>query len=205
MSHKTFLTGGLGMLLLLAACIPAVATPTGPGAEEVKSAIQTSVALTVAARETEIVASWSPTPSPTDTPVPTFTPAFPSLTAFPTSTPHLTGGGFLPTPSDYECTVTSKSPADNSLFKPKKDFDVKFYLKNSGTKRWDKGIDLLYHDGTNMLTVDYIYELPLVKPGETVGPFIFDAKSPNKAGTFVMTFKLQGGFCYPYIRIVVKN
>jgi hypothetical protein len=45
---------------------------------------------------------------------------------------------------------------------------------------------------------------PPVLPGGTVGPFIFDAKSPNKEGTYVMVFKLQGGFCYPYVRIVVR-
>ena len=205
MSRKRILMTSLILPLLLAACMPAAAQPTGPSAEEVRAMVSTTVALTVSARETEIVASWSPTPLPTETPLPTPTLAFPSLTPFPSSTPHYTGGGYLPTPSEYECVVLNKLPADNSLFKPKKDFDIRFYLRNSGTKRWDKGMDLLYHSGTNMLIGDPIYELPQVAPGGMVGPFVFDAKSPNKAGTFVMTFKVQGGFCYPYIRIIVKK
>ena len=205
MSRVTFRSIGILIcLVLLSACMPAAAQPTGPSADEMLAMISTSVALTVSARETDVVASYSPTPLPTDTPLPTATLAFPSLTPFPTSTPHDFGGG-LPPPAEYACVVTSKLPADNSIFKPKKDFDIRFYLRNSGTKRWDKGMDLLYSSGTNMLTVDYVYELPRVDPGGTVGPFVFDAKAPNKAGTFTMTFKVQGGFCYPYIRIIVQK
>lgn len=193
------------MLLLLAACSPAAVTPAEPGAEEVKAMIETSVVLTVAARETEIAASWSPTPLPTDTPAPTLTPAFPTLAPFPTSTPRPIGGGYLPTPSEFECAVVDKSPADNTLFKPRKDFDIRFFIRNSGTKPWSQGWDLLFDSGTNMLNPEHVYELPRVKPGETVGPFVFDGLSPNKAGTFTMTFKVQGGFCYPYIKIVVQK
>ena len=205
MSRLQFFAGGLGVILLLSACIPATAQPAGPSAEEMKAMIETSVVLTVSAHETEVVASFSPTPLPTDTPSPTPTLAFPSLTPYPTPTQIIPGGGVPPTPSEYACAVVNKSPADNSVFKPKKDFDIKFYLRNIGTIRWDKGADLLFHGGTNMLTTHTAYELPRVEPGETVGPFFFDARSPNKAGAFTMTFKVQGGFCYPYIKIVVQK
>jgi hypothetical protein len=182
--------------------MPAIAQPTGPGAEEIKAMVATSVELTVSAHETEVVASFSPTPTQTDPPPPTATLIFPTLTPFPTPTQYIP---VALTPSKYACAVINKSPADNSIFKPKKDFDIKFYLRNSGTKRWDKGADLVFHGGTNMLTTQTAYELPKVEPGETVGPFFFDARSPNKAGAFTMTFKVQGGFCYPYIKIVVQK
>jgi hypothetical protein len=205
MSHRNLLACGLSVMLLLAACLPATAQPTGPGADELKAMVSTSVVLTVSAHQTQEVASWSPTPPPTDTPLPTATLIFPTLTPFPTSTLQNWGAGYLPTPSEYECVMVNKIPADNSFFKPKKDFDIRFYIRNSGTKRWDNGMDLLYQSGTNMLTTNSVYELPKVEPGQTVGPFIFDARAPNKAGTFTMTFKVQGGFCYPYIKIIVKK
>ena len=49
-----------------------------------------------------------------------------------------------------------------------------------------------------------LIELPEMKPGDrfSVGPY--DATAPNEKDFQVMTFKLQGGFCWPYIAINVK-
>lgn len=205
-SYLRLLFGGLGGMLLLSACLPTTVQPTGPSAEEVEAQISTSVAMTIAVYQTGQAALASLSPTPTDTPTLTPSPVFPTLTPFiPSPTKYTGGGGVVFTPAAYACAVINKAPADNTVFKPNKDFDVKFWLRNDGVKTWDAGADLLYNSGTNMLTADMRYELPRVDPGGMVGPFIFDAKSPNKAGTFTMTFKVQGGFCYPYIRIVVKK
>jgi hypothetical protein len=208
-SSLRLFANGLILVILLAACIPSTAQPAGPSEEEIKAQISTSVALTVSAQETELAAISSPTPTVTNTvtPIPTFTATatiiFPSLTPFPSSTPYISGG--VPTLAPYGCSVANKTPGDNTVFKPNKDFDVKFSLWNIGTKTWDAGADLLFDSGTNMLTPGTTaYELPAVKSGAMVGPFIFDAKTPKKAGTYTMTFKVQGGFCYPYIRIIVQ-
>jgi hypothetical protein len=194
------------VLLMLSACVPSIAQSTDPGTEEMQAQISTSVALTVAAYKTEQAAQVSSTPSPTETPTITITPtlSFPTLTILPSPT-HYTGGGAAPTPSPYSCSVVNKIPADNTTFKPNKDFDIKFWLRNVGSKQWGKGADLLYQSGTNMLTTTVTYELSEVDPGEMIGPFVFDAKTPKKAGTYVMNFKVQGGFCYPYIRIIVRS
>ncbi|MBO9368721.1 MAG: hypothetical protein J7555_08245 [Chloroflexi bacterium] len=205
---------------LIAACGPAaVASPAAPQA--VQGQVETLVAQTMQAQQTQqavqdaiytavaqtLTAQPTATPlPPTATPLPTQPLVLPTLTPviLPTFTRAPSGGGYV-TPSPYSCAVLNKTPADNTVFKPNKDFDVKFWLKNTGTKRWDAGTDLLFSHGTNMLTSNTIYELQNnVPPGGTVGPFIFDAKSPNKEGTYVMVFKLQGGFCYPYVRIVVR-
>lgn len=200
--------GGLVLLLILAACMPSSTQPNTPSAEEVEAQVSTSVALTISAEKTRISA-FTPTATDTATPTAIFTETwmstFPTLTPFPSSTPHALGNGSSFTPSPYECTVVNKKPADNTVFKPNNEFDVKFSLWNTGTKNWDAGPDLLFNSGTNMLKTNISYELPAVRSGEIVGPFIFDAKAPNKAGTFTMTFKVQGGFCYPYIRIIVKK
>jgi hypothetical protein len=215
LNPKGFISG-LTLLLILAACMPAIAQPTtGPSVEEMDSLISTTVALTISAHETEQVILNPPTPTLMDTatsapsPLPTITATaaiiFPTLTPFPSSTPYTSGGGGATfTPPPYACNVVNKSPGDNTVFKPNKDFDIKFSLVNAGTKKWDAGPDLLFDSGTNMLTTNVIYELPDVKPGEKVGPYIFDAKTPKKPGTYTITFKVQGGLCYPYIRIIVK-
>lgn len=205
---------------LIAACGPAaVASPAAPQA--VQGQVETLVAQTMQAQQTQqavqdaiytavaqtLTAQPTATPlPPTATPLPTQPLVLPTLTPviLPTFTSAPSGGGYV-TPSPYSCAVLNKTPADNTVFKPNKDFDVKFWLKNTGTRRWDAGTDLLFSHGTNMLTSNTIYELPNdVLPGGKVGPFIFDAKSPNTEGTYVMVFKLQGGFCYPYVRIVVR-
>lgn len=190
-------------VLLLTACVPQPATPTGPSAAEIEAMIGTSVALTVTAHaQTQAaIPTLTPTASQTDTPTPTVTASpFPTLTPFSTSTKFPTSA-----PADYACAVVNKSPADNSIFKPNKDFDVKFWLMNVGTRKWDKGADLSYDSGTNMIVGGTVYELREVKPGQQVGPFIFDARSPKKIGDFVMRLKLQGGFCYPYVKILVRK
>ena len=190
-------------LLLLAACAPFRARTETVSAEDVQAQVATSVALTLDAYSTETAGRATPTPTVTLTPVPSLTP-FPTLTPFtPPPTQPLGGGG--PAAVEYGCAVTAKVPYDNTVFRPNTDFDVKFWLKNVGTKTWAAGADLFFDGGTDMLTTDVRYELPEVKPGQQVGPFLFDARSPKKAGTFVMNFKTQGGFCYPYVRIVVKR
>lgn len=204
MSRFTFFASLLSMVMLTA-CIPATARPTEPSAEEMKAQISTSVALTVAAYQTEQAALASLTPTPTETPTSTPTLLFPTLTPFIPSPTKYIGGGGVGTPAPYACVVINKSPADNTVFKPNKDFDIKFWIRNAGTETWDKGADLVFDSGTKMITTKVVYELPEVDPGEMVGPFIYDAQSPNKAGTFTMTFKVQGGLCYPYIRIIVKK
>ena len=190
-------------ILALTACIPQPATPSGPSAAEVDAMIGTSVALTITAHAQTQAAIPTLTPTPTETPSPTVTVTaspFPTLTPFSTSTKFPTSA-----PADYACAVVNKSPGDNSIFKPNKDFDIKFWLRNVGTRKWDKGADLSYHDGTKMIVGNTVYELPEVKPGQQVGPFIFDARSPKKLGDFVTRLKLQGGFCYPYVKILVRK
>jgi len=198
---RSFLTG-IG-LVALTACASFQRQDESVSAEAVKTQVGAAVALTIAAHYTNEAAR--PSAAPTVTVTPTLT-----LTPFPTLTPHtplptqLPGGG-APGPAAYGCAVTGKVPYDNAPLQPNTDFDIKFYLKNIGTKPWGAGADLFYGGGTKMLVGNTRYELPQVSPGEQVGPFIFDARTPKKAGTYVMTFKVQGGFCYPYVRVVVKR
>ncbi len=208
------------LVSLLAACAPGQATlsPDEVAAQvatsvamtvEAQGQIATAVALTIAAKETEQAASQ---PTPTLIPLETATSALLTATPFPTATLFISGGGgggggggSGAGSSEYACDPDiQKRPLDNTHFSKGETFDIKFTIKNTGTKTWPAGYDLTYFSGPNMAPAfPAVIELPEMKPGDlfTVGPY--DAIAPAEKGFHVMTFKLQGGFCWPYIAINV--
>ncbi len=98
-----------------------------------------------------------------------------------------------------------KRPYDNTEIRTGDPFDIKFIIKNTGTTTWEAGLDLIYWSGPDMTTTGFpLIELPEMKPGDqfSVGPY--DAVAPNEKGFQVMTMKLEGGFCWPYVAIIVK-
>lgn len=206
-------------ITLLAACGPGV--QPGPSQDEIDAAINTSVAqtieaqgqiatsvaMTVAAHEAETAAAM-PEATQTPTPVPTLTPVLDTATPFPTSTSSGgsgSGGGGGNTTYKYSCDIIRQRPIDNTEFKRTNTFDVSFAILNNGTATWEAGKDLtlLGNPGQTLINPPGIIELPEMKPGDifTVGPF--DAHAPDKPGRYVIDFKLQGGFCYPYVAFYV--
>jgi len=196
----------LTFILVSSACAP------GESPAEVEARIQTSVALTVAAQGeigTSValtVAAQNPTATPTL--VPTSTPLA-SLTPFSTVTPFPTssgggggGGGGVVTKPEYACDVIHQRPFDNTVFNRGTEFDIKWTIVNAGTKTWPAHWDLAYFSGPHMTTHGTV-ELPEMKPGAQFS-VVFDAKAPMEKGFQVMTWKLEEGFCYPYVAIIVK-
>lgn len=203
-SMKRILLSMVVVIFLLAACIPAQPTsaPT-QNTEDIENQVATSVALTVAAQNTQTAEAIPPA---TNTSLPTQTAAVPPspTTILPTATPLV-----LPavttaatTKPEYACAVTRREPADNTVFLPDKTFDIKWTILNTGTKTMRAGLDVKYHSGT-LLTAINRAELPELKPGEqyTVD---FDGVAPKKEGFHVMTFVVEGGLCYPYVVIKVE-
>jgi hypothetical protein len=201
----------LPILLLLAACSPAPA-PT-PNLEEINSQVSTSVALTVAAQNTSTAQAM---PQVTDTPVPTSTPLdtptavlpldTPTAIVLPTSTVASTGGGSGgggTTQKEYSCTAINRKPADNTVYKPGAKFDIKWTIKNNGTKALRAGLDLKFSNGDKLMS-DQVVELPALDPGDE-HTFTFDAVAPSKNGTYIMAYMVEGGLCYPYTAIVVQK
>jgi len=205
---------------LLAACGPTVA-PTPDQAEidaaintsvaqtiEAQGEIATTVAMTVEAKETEAAAA-QPSPMPSPTPMlPTLTPVLPTATPFPTSASSggsSGGSGGGTTTYAYSCDIIRQRPIDNTEFKRTNTFDVTFAILNNGTSTWEAGKDLtlLGNPGNTLINPPGTIELPEMKPGDvfTVGPF--DAQAPDDPGHYVIDFKLQGGFCYPYVAFYV--
>jgi len=46
-------------------------------------------------------------------------------------------------------------------------------------------------------------ELPEMEPGDEFD-ILMDATAPTEAGQYIMVWVLEGGFCYPYVAIIVK-
>lgn len=206
-------------IALLVACAPGEPVPS---AEEIQAAVNTSVAetmeaqgqiatsvaLTVAAREAEAAAALpTATLSPTMTPLPTLTPVLATATPFDVASSSGSsggggGGGSSSGAGAYACGVVSKRPRDNTEFRRTNTFDVKFTIVNTGTATWQAGKDvmLLGNPGPTLsIPTGFVVQLPKMEPGDTfaVGPF--DATAPDQAGHYVVDFKVEGGFCYPYV------
>ena len=211
-SKKNILLGAMAVIVLLSACQPAPA-PT-QDASDVENQVATIVALTVAAQNAQTEAAISPTPEATNTTLPTQTesvPATPTL-LLPTATPTVIvlptsssggGGGGTTTQREYSCDTIRRRPLDNTSFRPGDKFDIKWTIVNTGTKTMVAGLDLKYNSGTQMTNRTRV-ELPELKPDAQFS-VDFDAVAPNKEGTYIMTFLVEGGLCYPYVAIIVEK
>ena len=210
----------LAIPLLLAACAPAV-VPTADlelieeqvatsvaMTVEAQGQIATSVAQTVAAQETEPPVEPTETPSPVPPPA-TNTPVLPTATPLSTSGSSSggsgSGGGGGYSSAKLSCDIIRQRPIDNTEYKRTNTFDVTFAILNNGTETWEAGKDLvlLGNPGQALLNPPGTIELPRMEPGDvfTVGPF--DAQAPDDPGRYVIDFKLEGGFCYPYVAFYV--
>jgi Ig-like domain from next to BRCA1 gene len=204
-ARRRFQQGGLPLLavVFLSACAPGVSpeqvqlqVQTGVAQTvEAQNAMASSVAMTVAA----IVPTITPTPSPTEIPldIPTLTPVIPVASVTPFVSTGGGGGGSSSKPT-YACDVQTR-PFDNTAYKPGDPFDIKWVITNTGTATWEAGKDLEYYSGPHLTTRAGV-ELPRMEPGDTY-TFTADANAPEEKGFYVMTWKVEGGFCWPYVAI----
>jgi len=213
-TNKRILFTFLALLMLVTACTPGAAAPTQDPAviqDQIKQAVEATLASQNAqATEQQALIAPSNTPLPTQTEaaLPTPTLELPTATPFvivpAENTPVVSsgGGGGVVVKPDFACDVIDQSPLDNSVWKRNKDFDINWTLVNTGTKTWSKGLDLKYYSGPQMTKVTFV-ELPQLKPGEKY-KVILDAVTPDAKGLQVMTWSLEGNFCYPYIAIYIE-
>ncbi len=216
----------LALTALLVACAPAQ-----PNLEQVQSLVQTSaastmqaqnqvstfVAQTVQAQATATVAD-TPTTAVTASPFPTLTPV--GIISTSTSEPsYSAGSGGYVAPVPWQCDPDiDKRPLDYETYAPGDHFEIKWILKNTGTEDWPAGLDLTWlsvqltgvgvqpSNPPQISTTTGPIQLPAVKSGNLSPQYVIEGIAPNKAGTWVMSWKLQGmnGNCNPYIIIVVK-
>jgi len=202
----------LAACVLLAACGPSGSATQDPA--EVQRIINESVALTVAAQNAKATEQQSLLPQPSNTPLATQTEAVAAAVDLPTATPFVvippttvssSGGApyVAPPKPEYACDCILQKPADFSYWKRNKDFDVRWTIVNTGTKAWQAGLDLTFHSGTNFAKSSFV-ELPYMAPGDTY-TVILDAVTPSSDGQYIMVWKLEGGFCFPAIGIIVEQ
>jgi hypothetical protein len=213
-SKYKFLLGIMALIVLLSACQPAAPTQS---AADVSNQVSTSVALTVAALNAQTQAAASLVPEPTNTMLPTQTEAgvpsptlLPTSTALPTATAVVVatssgggGGGGTSSQREYSCDTIRRRPFDNTIYRPGDTFDIKWTIVNTGTKTMVAGLDLKYNSGEQMTSRTRV-ELPELKPDAQFS-VDFDAVAPKKEGTYIMTFIVEGGLCYPYVAIIVEK
>jgi len=208
-SAKRILFSTLVVIFLLTACLPAQPTQNPV---DITNEIATAVALTVAAQNAQTQAALSLTPEVTNTTLPTQTEAVPASptallsTATPITLPTTVpagGGGGSTTKPDYACNPFPRTPRDNTVFRPNDEFDIRWTIVNTGTKIMRAGLDLKYNNGTQLTTTTFV-ELPELEPGDEY-VVVLDAEAPSKEGTYIMTFFVEGGLCYPYTAIIVDK
>jgi len=210
-----FLFPVMATILLLAACAPTGQPQPTQDPSDVEHQVATSVALTVAAQNTQTEAAKPADQPATNTPLatqtlsdpPTPTPLIPTATPFeivpPTSTRVSGGGGVVVGKADYACDAINRKPRDNTYYKPNAKFDIKWTLVNTGTKAWPAGWDLKYFSGPKMSTTPFI-ELPAMAPGDKFEVDL-DGVAPSEQGFAVMTWTVEGQICYPYVAIIVEK
>lgn len=184
-------------------------------------AMETVIAGTAQAAQTQTAAllpasatpSLTPTVTRTPTSTPTATPTFLFLlrTRVPPRTPTPTGGGSSGSGSSgsggYSCVLVSQKPTDGTAFKPNANFDMVWTMENSGGKTWQvNDVDFAYVSGRKMQAQD-AYDLPRdVVPGETVAMTV-KMNAPKLAGEWKTVWTLKAGgndFCHVNVTIVVK-
>jgi len=199
----------MAMVLLLSACLPAQPTAN---VIDLENQVATAVALTVAAQNAQTQTALALIPEATNTTLPTQTelalpsptPLVPTVTAIPTSAPSGGGGGGGSTAKpEYACNPFPRTPRDNTIFRPNDEFDIKWSIVNTGTKNMRAGLDVQYNQGPKLTSVTFV-ELPEVEPGDEY-QIVMDAVAPEKEGTYIMTFIVEGGLCYPYTAIIVEK
>lgn len=176
---------------------------------------QTSSALPTATQTFTL--TW--TPSVTSTFTPTFLYLLPTATLVPSETPIPAVGNLLVAGSGtavksiftgrpWTCLVTGVSPAQNTVQKPNKEFNISWTLMNTGTKAWtNNGVDFVDNGGYGTIQRP-IQDLPrIVASGSSISLTI-RTLSPKRAGSFTIFWALQVGnnkFCTMKHTFVVEE
>ncbi len=178
----------------------------GPGG------INTIIAQTAGAADTQTAALIPASPTPTQTPTATRTPTVtPSLT--PTFIFILATRSKTPTPGsssssgDLGCTLISQSPEDGATMKKNQSFTVSWKVKNTGLSTWDSNsVDFVYVSGAKLASVK-VADLPnSVAVGDNI-TLKLAMNAPAASGSYKTVWTLRQGktqFCKVNISIVVQ-
>lgn len=212
----TFLLWFLALILVMA-CVPTLtsAPPAAPTLDP--GAINRIIAQTANAASTQTAVAM-PTSTSTQTPTqipsstasvePTITSTFIYVYTTPTNfvIPDISNT-FSPTSNkDYACEAID-SPLDGTIYSPRKEFRVRWRLKNVGRKEWDSAnVDFVYDTGDRFHKVSE-YDLGKSLSVGFVAEFFVDMQAPKDPGTYTTYWALQVGtekFCRVRLTIGVR-
>ena len=102
----------------------------------------------------------------------------------------------IPTPTSAlqvgnKATFDSQTPVDGTHFSPGTNFDIHWYLLNSGTTTWSTDYTLRFFSGDNF-TKPGKNRWGLLRdvPPNAIGDCVIDAVAPSKPGTYTMAVVL---------------
>lgn len=214
-------------VVILGCATPVLVTP--PPSVSAPGSVETVIKQTAQAAQTQTVIALPPTRTPTLTPFPTSTASItPTPTAtilflfatstnptsafmtsdvadFMTSEANGNNGssdGYVKptaTPSEWQCRVLSKSPANHAVITAGTTFKAIWTVQNTGTKTWPKkGVDVVYESGAHLNVGKPYYDIPAgVGTGGTVTISVA-MEVPKRPKEYNMRWSLKVGhtnFC----------
>ncbi len=207
--RKNLIIGAV-FVFLISACLP------GQNEAEFESRVQTAIALTMQVNEqvarnvsntlTALAPIASPTPVATDTPAVTDT-LEPLIIDTDTPFPPLIFPSDTPAPArtqpPYSCYISTLSPKSGLEVNPGDSFEIRWIVVNTGTARWNAGVDVKFAGGVN-LTGPSRVEIPVpMNPGDQY-KIVLTGKAPANGGLKYMSWKVDGPICYASVTIMVK-
>jgi len=218
-------------LVILGCASPVLVTP--PPSIPQPGAVETIIVETAAAAQAQTVTLLpSPTSTSTMTPLPrntaTNTPTSTATIIFVTNTSLPEGlladgtdeaddgegsgsDGYVKptaTPNPWECSILSKSPANNTVMRGGSSFKATWTVRNTGSKTWPiDGVDVAFHSGAHLEEGKPYYDIPTaVGPGGTVSLSV-SMRVPKRSNVYSTRWALRVGkldFCQVKFTIEVE-
>jgi hypothetical protein len=108
----------------------------------------------------------------------------------------------------------SQVPGDGTAFKPGKEIDIRWVIKNTGTKAWEPNWSFSFFDGTNFSTTGSYTLGQRVERNDTIAldldaivPHGVDGLDYEHPKVVYMQWAIKGEgsrFCRPYVAIKVS-
>ena len=107
------------------------------------------------------------------------------------------------TPQPYGCFVSTINPDYGEDIKAGSKFEIRWQVKNTGTKAWPSGIDIKYASGPKFTNAERVEIPKALAPGESY-KISMTGTAPKNTGLQRVTWIVEGNLCYANVDINVK-
>jgi len=197
---------------------------TPPPSVSAPGAVETTIAGTAAAAQTQTAINIPPSKTPTitplatgtttSTPTPTATILLITETSVPEGSLEEAGGvatessvsglgdgsdgkGVINKEKEWSCITTSKRPAAGTVYSPGDTIRVVWTVENNGTQTWPKhSVDIVYYTGAHLHEGKPYLDIPrAVAPGGSI-TIVLEFKAPKQSGDYGTRWTLMIGKTY---------